>query len=464
MGLLDIFRPDVSLLKREIKKLKKQVQASVAEGTHTDILNTNITGSVSTESTQKENSYRTYANIINTIYYMYNAEKSYGGEFIKSVIRTRVSFICGGGCTVIAKNQNTAKWITDFLQYNKMEEGSNLFRYVTTSEMEGKCLLVIKPSKDKTKVDVRIFPYLNNPYTVTVDPKDNQLIQKVEYKSEKTNRMEEIAKINRLVYIRTGGSPDRINATTPVVGNCLTDIENASRIKYDLRFNNHLFGRLTPAFKVNDMTEAKALNNLLQATDWKIGRTYVGTGELTLVGPPEGATKALTDELKTTCRIISLNTGIPVHWLSWPDLMSNRATADNLMEVVNAATIMEREIWEEGLTELIQKSMTMAFELKMPGATEAIRGIDDFEIRLPLISEAKMKEIQEVWIPLAEGDYITKDSVRNKIPGINPLLEKQMLEAEQEEKLAMIKNRFNNNEDHNHEDEDMEGDENMEEE
>jgi len=443
MNLLNI------LFRKRKKKIK--IHASIPEGGSVDITSTSITGRISTEATQKKNQYKTYAATIIGIYDMFNNAKDFGGEFIKSILRTRVAFIAGGGVTVIAEKERTAKWITDFLTYNKLLEGSNLFRYVLTSEMEGKTLLIIKPNKDKTKIDVRMFIYKKNPYVVDMDKKDDQVIKSVTYKSERETKVEEVANIDNLVYIKIGGSPDKVNETTPVVGNCLTDVENASRIKYDLRYNNHLFGKLTPSFKTNDMVEAKALNNLLLTTDWKTGRTYVGTAELKLVGPPPEATEALIMELKTACRIISMNTGIPIHWLSWPDLMSNRSTAENLMEVVNAATIMEREIWEEGLTELIQKAMIIATELGMP---EAVNDPDGFEIRLPLISEAKMKEINETWIPLADGDYVTKDSVRNKIPGINPLFEKKMIEDEKEERLNKIKNKFNNElVDENHEEE-----------
>lgn len=433
------------------KKVKKIMATN--EGSHSDILNSLTTRSISTEPTQKKNQYKTYASAINAIYDMYNGEKDYGGEFIKGVLKTRIAFIAGGGVTVIAEKASTEKWIVDFLKYNKMLEGSNLFKYVLTSEMEGKTLLILKRNRNKTNIDVRCFQYYKNPYKVNMDDKDDQMIKSITYKSENETKQEDIAKVNELIYIKIGGSPDRVEETMPVIGNCLTDIENASRIKYDLRYNNHLYGRLTPAFKTSDMNEAKALLNRINSTNWKIGKAYVGTAEFKIVGPPPGATEALTSELITACRIISMNTGIPIHWLAWPDLMSNRSTAENMMEAVNAATILEREIWEEGIEELIKKAMEMAVILGIPGA---VNDPDGFEIKLPLISEATLNQIQNTWIPLADGGYITQDSVRNKIPGINPNFEKRMLKKQTEERLTNIKNKFNNNFDsHTHqEDED----------
>lgn len=434
-------------------KKKAKVQA-ITEGSHEDLLGTGITGrTATTDNDMKKNKYKSYQSVVQDMYDMYNGVKDFGGEILKSVIRTRVSFIAGGGLTVIAENTKTEEWLTNFFDYNRMLEGSELFANVTVTELCGKCLLILKQDKKTDKVLVRNFYWVVNPYTIIPDEKDSQVIKQAVYSNDnKKSAGKEIEKIDRLVYIRTGGSPDKLNDTMPTVGNCLTDIENASRIKYDLRYNNHLYGRLTPYFKTQNKSEAKALNNTLEVLNWSIGKVYCGTAEFDIIGPPEGATEALTKEMIQTMKIVSLNTGIPIHWLGWPELMSNRATAENLSEVINAATIMEREIWEESLTELAIKAMALAFKMGHKGAINPEKA-GDFEIKLPLISESKMKEIQETWIPLQEGGYITKDSVRNKIPGINPLYEKKAIEKETEERVDNIKNKFKNNFDHTHEEE-----------
>lgn len=446
-------------LERFLKKKKKlegqikKIQAT-SEGAREDLLSTSITGASVTDATLKKNTYKTYSSTVQAIYDMYNNTKDYGGEFLKSIIRTRVSFIGGGGITVIAKKEKVAKAINEFLKDNKLSEGSKLFENVGIGELEGKNLMVLKPDNKTEKILVRNFYCVSNPYVVKMDEKDNQIIKEVVYKSEDKKKGQAIAPIKNLVYVRLGGTPDKINNTMPVVGNCLTDVENASRIKYDLRYNNHLHGRLTPWFKTKDKPEASALNKLLIATNWAMGKAYAGTAEFSLVGPPPGATEALTTELIMACRIISINTGIPIHWLAWPELMSNRATAENMLEVINAATIQEREIWEEAFTELVLKAGRIAF---LKGFVSFPFNIDkeEFEIRLPLISLAALKQLQETWIPLAEMGYISKDSVRNKVPGINPLLEKQLIEQEKQEAIDRIANKFGNEfDEHNHE-EDM---------
>jgi hypothetical protein len=453
-----------SFIETERKKLRKKRITATTEGIRNDILNPNITNTASITATQKTNTYKTYKSTIQTIYDMYNNTKDYGGEFLRSVIKTRIAFIAGGGVTVIAEKNKVAETINKFLNYNHLLEGSKLFANVKIGELEGKDLMVLKPNKKDEQIAVRNFYSVPDPYWVEMEEKDNQIVKQVVYKSEDENKDQKIAPVKYLIFVRLGGTPDKVNITIPTIGNCLTDIENASRMKYDLRFNNHLYGRLTPTFLTKDNNEAKALSQRLEEDNWEIGKAYCGTSELKIVGPPVGATEAIERELIIACRIISINTGIPIHWLAWPELMSNRATAENLLEVINAATIEEREIWEESLTELVLKAGRIAYNMGFKNWPFNIDN-ENFEIRLPLISLAALKQIQETWIPLAEMGYISKDSVRNKIPGINPLLEKQLIKKEKQEIVNNITNKFKNDFNHNdEEDRDNEGGEERKEE
>jgi len=436
----------IEKLKKRIKKDQaklKKIQAST-EGSRDDLLSTTITGTNVTDTTLKRNSYKTYKATVQAIYDMYNNSKDYGGEFLRNVVRTRISFICGGGITVIAKKEKVAEAINNFLKANKLLEGSKLFENIKIGELEGKDLMVLKPDNKTETIQVRNFYCVSNPYNVEMKENDNQVIKQVTYKSENEKKDQAIAAMKNLVYVKLGGTPDKINNTMPVIGNCLTDIENASRIKYDLRWNNHLWAKIMAWFKTATKAEASALNKLLVAANWKIGTSYAGTADLSLIGPPTGASDQLKTELIIACRIISINTGIPVHWLAWPELLSNRATAENMAETINAATIQEREIWKEAFTELVLKAGRIGYKLGYENWKTINLDNEEFEIRLPLISYAALKQLQETWIPLAEMNYISKDSVRNKVPGINPLFEKQLIEAEKQKAAENIMNKFGN--------------------
>jgi hypothetical protein len=382
-----------------------------------------------------KNNYPTYTKQVDDINEMYNNRTDYGGEFLRSVLDTRVAFLIGEGLTIKSNDKRLVKWINEFLDFNKLR-GSKLLDVVLIGEMEGKCLLVLQDDKKNKKVKVRKYSWYNNPYDVEMDKNDSEQIKSVTYQENKEDSKQDIAKPDKLVYVKLGGSPDRINNTVPKIANVLTDIENASRCKYDLRKNNHLFGRVTPYFKTTTANEAKSIFQKIQAIFWKVGKAFAGTADFSLVEPSGNALNSLKEELIICMKHISLNTGIPIQWLAYPELLSNRSTADNMIEMINGATIKERTIWAEALTELIRKAMEMSF---------TIGGIpfnkpNDFKIEIPQVSTALLKQIQETWIPLAEAKYVSKDTVRGKVPGIDPSVEKQLIEKEEEESMEKFNN------------------------
>jgi len=215
-----------------------------------------------------------------------------------------------------------------------------------------------------------------------------------------------------------------------------------SRAKFDIRKNNHLFGRVTPYFKTADEKEAKSLLNRIQSLAWKIGRSFAGTADFSLVEPSGNASQSLMNEIVQLIKIISLTTGIPVQLLAYPELLSNRATSQDMLENINAATIKERTKLEEALTELIQKAMKLANErgwcpYYLP---------ESFIVKIDLTSYANLKQIIEVWFPLMLDNVIDMGTFRSMLPGIDPEEVKKLVEAQKkenmEENMENIKNQM----------------------
>ena len=137
----------------------------------------------------------------------------------------------------------------------------------------------------------------------------------------------------------------------------------------------------------------------------------------------------LLKDMLASLKAIATTTGVPIHWLSWPELMSNRATAENLLEVVNIATKSSRLIWEESLEDLIWKAMRHSVD----AGIESANIMGDFQIKLPLVSLNNLKAIMDVWLPLV-GDVISMATFRNMLPGIDPETEQKLIEAERKKK------------------------------
>jgi hypothetical protein len=420
-----------TLNRKRINQVQKIIHAQ--EG-HRDILTSSITQSQNIGKVVDKNNYPTYASQVSGVYDMYNNKSDYGGEMCRGVIDTRVSFIGGEGINVTANKPATKKYIEKWLRLNKLH-GSKLITMIQTGEMEGKNLVLLQKAskkdfgRDEDYINASSFAWWANNYTIKTNPFNTDEIQKITYTPKSDSSGEKTINHQRAVYVKLGGSEESINETTNRVHCVLTDIENYSRGKYDLRKNTHLFGKTAPTWKTESMAEAKSIKNNIEDKSYDIGDGYAGTAEMRLLEPSGGAALQSKEDILISLKTISSTTAIPIHWLAWPELMSNRATAENLLEVVKAGTVKERLIWQEALTEMISKSMTMAVE----AGYEKNNIFGEFKVTLPFLSFATLKAIQETWIPLWQQKIISLADLRNRVPGIDPLETDKQLKIEQKQ-------------------------------
>jgi hypothetical protein len=439
------FRQVIDLQRRRIQsmngfhpiaraRMTRNLQA--LEEAERDILNIAVTGFNVTTGVADKNNFRTYAEQVSAAYEMYEARGDYGAELFGSVVDMRASFIGGEGISVVTKNKAAEKWTADFLADNKLN-GSRLIDIILTGELEGRNLLTLAISGKDTGLErdkgakyiaVEEVLWYAKRYQVT---ENGQRFEKATYKSESKD-----------VTVNPGDSAYIVlgkrlwsdhNSTPGRLHKVITDFQNFSRAKYDLRNNTHLFGKVMPNFKTKDAGDAAAVNKLLSEKDgWKIGDAFVGPAEFGLKEPTGAAGKSVESDALLALKLISSASGIPMHWLAWPELMSNRATAENLMEVVNAATARERLVWEEGLRELILKAMIMAAE--KTGAGNGI--IDpDIKVMLPFTSVALQKQTSEIMGADLDRKLISKKTyVAAVYPGsIDYETEKTIIDKEDEE-------------------------------
>lgn len=456
-----IFNADNPIVNESFFKdqTKMLIQAFGEDGTR-DILSTlflQATGQ-STEKFPDKNNYKTYEGQINQIHKMYNSITDYGSELLRSIIDVRSAMIAGEGISYVvldsqsendesnvkiqalqdnslqqqdeALNQEpsdplkeqTENFLDYFLSKNKLD-GSKLIKIVETIEKEAKVLLVLEPASDYIKV--KIFTKFNDAYNVE---KSGNEVTKITYGKDKTP-----IDLDKAVYIEV--------SETPRVANVLTQIENYSRATYDLRKNNHLFARTTPFFECQTQQQADALNNDIAKKQWKIGSAYAGTAKLSMVSQTQGASDAVDKERVMLMKDIANTIGISIHLMNYPELMSNRATADSMLEIANASTKKERLIIKEGLIELIEKAMVMSVDV---GYDIQCNNPGGFDVELPLISLESLKQIVDVWLPLMQEDIISRATLMNQIPGINPSEEEKVIESEKQARAARAPQMFDN--------------------
>jgi len=424
--------------KKRLVSMQAQLEGQAAQ---MDVLISPITASQTAEAEENKNNYKSYDAQVAQTYKMYDALADYGSEILRGIVESRVSFISGEGISVDGPKP-TMKFIDKFLYLNKLR-GSRLLSMVQTGEMEGKNLVILSPDR-KPKlykneiipgyVKARSFSWYVNKYVVQVNQFDTDEITKITYADKTDEKKVKSIPIKQAVYIRLGGSPDKLNDTPSRIHNVLTQIENASRIELDLRKNNHLFAKIMPTWKTTTPTEAKGIRDDVNSDNWELGKSYAGTADFSLTGPPLGASDALSTEFVLCLKIISAMTGIPIHWMAYPELMSNRATAENLLEVVHGATVKDRLIWEEGLKDIILKAMDLA--IAEGWEDNSIK--KDFVLKFDMVSLATLKALSETWLPLQMANVISMSTLRSKVPGIDSNEEKQLIEKEKKENVELM--------------------------
>jgi hypothetical protein len=279
-------------------------------------------------------------------------------------------------------------------------------------------------------IKVRLFSWYANRYIVTRNSDDYEKIEKITYRKSQSATEETSIDLANSVYIKIGGCNYRNDEAPTRIGKILTQCENASRATYDLRKNTHIFGKIMPRWETQNAADAKVINAAVNSKSFEIGDGYAGPAKFSLAEPTGEAAEAIIKDLLCSLRYISSMTGVPIHWLAWPELMSNRATAENFLETVSAATKKERLIWQEGITGLLNKVMHIAVDSGI-AEREILDG--DLAIKLPLISIAALQQMADVWIPIYQEGLISKFTMQNMLPGIDPQKENELIAEEREE-------------------------------
>lgn len=404
--------------------ITRRIQA-IEEGDR-DVTTTSVTRTSNQQSEIRKNNFTTYASQVRAIYDGYNAKNDYGFSIIRTIIDTIAALIAGEGISYTAEDPAISDWIRRFVNCNNLN-GSRLFSLVTGGAMEGKALPVLEYDAKKKMPKVREMSWHINGYTVIPNDQDNDVIDRVEYNLDDGTTKTILPE--KFVYVRLGGSPDRIEETVPRIANALTFIENYDRALFDLRAANHLFSKPTPFWETQTQEQAKAINNAVNGRQWELGKGYAGPAKFSIQGPPTGGAENIKTELSLLLKQISTVVGIPVHWLGWVDLMSNRSTAEELREMLALAVKKERLIWKEALTALIVKAMEM---YRNAGNNDVPFDPDGFTIELPFMTLEAVKALQEVWLPLMDAGIISRADMQNRIPGIDP--EETNRQIEEEEK------------------------------
>jgi len=395
------------------------------------------------------NAYQSYDAAVAEINRKYTGTADWGVAQTGSIIDLRAAFIIGDGLKVSKKGEDgdtELEWAERFLQYNDLDR-EVAQEFAKEAEIEGKIALklALEPDKenpeDKEKfmVSVRFISWLDKKYKVITAPQDYLDYQQLKWDATGKHKKETL-EAKEFVYKKFGGRIINPDEAAPKIMKCLTQIEDLDKAERDWRQINHIFAGPILYGKCVDDKEVKAFLKAIEDKNFKIRKILGGTFELSFLELDIKGVESIEKEIVALVKAISGTTGIPVHFLGYVELMSNRATAENLMEMINAATTKERQTWIGAYEEVIRKAMVMWNEKVNQGMSDGAK-LDPNKIKvdIPVITKEHYDRLEKIFLPATIAGKLSDETFLTMIPGLDVDAELKRKEVKEQSDIERIK-------------------------
>ena len=391
----------------------------------------------------------------------YHAEDACGASLVRSIIDLRTAFITGEEISISSKNQQFMNWVEKFLDRNSFQ--SNVFvQAVKGAEISGQSLVIMKRAKWRNGEDyVKLFsiPYRKEtPYRPVYQGVFAEEYTHVEARGRRqgstglgsnnvgsTSSIEQEARYRPLpyeqyTYVKIGGDDDNLKKPTSRTGAVLHYIDFYDTCLSDMRRLNYVMARITPVFEITDNSKASTMRKKLKDSGWKIGEAVVGAAKFYYAVPETGANDNLTNELIATIKSITSVTGVPVHWLGYTEILSNRSTAETLYDLIKNSTINDRSAWQDAVYDIICKAQEM---YKNMGGEIDIEY--DFKVTLPLIDFSSFESVVNGLSKAFRDGALSLTDYRSSLPNVDPIKTERLVEEELEDVKEILESRNVNN-------------------
>lgn len=418
--------------KKKIAKLQETI--SKQEVKLQELCDDVLSVSSQDDSAYTGNSYRTYDGAVTAIDEKYKGKSQWGNIATGNIIDVRSAFIIAQGLkltTIDEASKAELEFAENFFEMNGLFQEFPM-EYAKEAEIEGKflCQLVYDPKE--ANVRMHYIPYTTMNYKVEFDTSNYLKFTSVKFtKASHSIDLKE----NDFVYRKFGGRIYDPNQPAMKIWKCLTQIDDMDKALRDLREINNLFATPIPHIECATAAEAKSANEVIQTLNFKLRKMFAHTGKLSYTTPDIAGVKMLIEEILTKSKIVSGSTGVPVHFMGFPDLLSNRATADNLLELIWASTTKEREVWQGMYNEALNKAIMKYNEESQLTKLK----LDKVRVDIMGIPKDQMEWIKDIYLPALMAGKISLDLFLSKIPGIDIKAEKALQKIEEDRLLEKIK-------------------------
>jgi len=448
---------NVQLMKRKVASQKGRV-TKLEDNVHKlqHLVKDSVLSLLDATTTYQSNSYPSYQSAVTEINRKYIGTADWGVLQTGSIIDLRAAFIVGDGIIITDKEPGEEpsaelEWVEEFFKYNDLDR-EVVQEFAKEAEIEGKIALKLAVEEDKEedeevdekdkkwKVSVRFISWLDKKYEVMPNPLDYLDYQKLKWKATGKYKAETLD-AKEFVYKKFGGRIMNPNEAAPKIMKCLPQIESFDKALYDWRNINHIFAGPVLYAKCVDKAEVDLMLVAFENKNFKLKKILAGTAEMSFIKLDTGGTSSLEKEIADLAKVISGATGVPVHWLGFVDLMSNRATADDLLNMINGATTKERQTWIGVYEEVIKKAMVMWNNAAEPGMSkEKQLDPDKIKVDIPIITKMHYDRLEKIFLPAVIAGKISDEAFLAMIPGLDVKAEMERKKEKEEGEIESLKN------------------------
>ena len=390
--------------------------------------------------------YKTYDSQVAELAKKYANTAEWGSLVMKNIIDVRAAFIVGTGVVARVRDGFTGdaerelEFIRRFVRMNDIA-GKKPQMWGTEAEIEGKVLLRLTPQYDPIdglgNILITHTPWRKYQYAVTADEPNFDRFIRATYEGTVSGTSFSLPE-PYFVYARFGGNPYDVDVTPPKASFVLRHVEDLDKELWDWRKLNHLFAAPTPWFNCEEADEARRLTDYITQKNWRMGKALVTSGTtFELVCANGDGAESIRKAIESDVQVISGTTGVPVHFLGHPELLSNRSTADTLLQLIELSTDKERDTWKAAYTSLFRKGVVLynaVFNNNLnPDAVVA---------DLPSSSSATLTYIQTVYLPMYLAGTLSLETLLTHLSDIDVPQEVQRVRKMQAEKEAREDKQF----------------------
>lgn len=395
----------------------------------------------------KGNHYQTYEEAVEAIVKKYEAVADWGCVISGNIIEFRASVIMSAPLEPNFKEETSERdiaWTEEFMKVNGLDS-SYAVECAKETEIEGRFLVKMlydekhkwtwvdsssRLHKEEGIVKVRFLTWENNPYTVKVSKSDYTEYDEIKFEDESTKAL----KKDFFVYRKFGGRIDKPNIPVMKIWRVLDAIEGLDKALADLRLINWIYAGPIADVECDTKQQAKDVMSMFP-TNFKKRKFFVHVGKFKYVSPESAGIEILIKEIAVLTKVISGSTQVPVQILGFTDELSNRSTAESLVDSLNASVQTERGIMISGWNEVLKKSA------KLQSGKDGMTTIDEDKLSFTMnqITREQWEILEKIFIELKKEDFISLRTLLERVPNLDVEQEIERLKSESDEALRLTK-------------------------